>query len=566
MRKAIILSLIILLSQPLVSATDVSTNTEEDSSGTLSGNYTVKDGATWTISGDYEIADDTSIVIEDGATMIVSGSMNSTQPPQLDLAASSSVIVPVNNIAASGTMRIHFAGTVVYGIDIEINNVTTSNWSGSDEFDWTGGMDVENITVNISNNLFNQAVISHITLSPSGSSPVIIAADQLSGEGTSVVVPDKQGSWSIDVQGELIVSGTIFGAAISCHSTCSLDGADMRSSGPINVYGAISVTNSVFDNGIIDEDIIVWDDATVTWDNSVGTGGNTDNWINLLSTRTIGVGNSYVWFQGFEMGYDLDNTSQLRDNSSFNQDNWGDNIIEIGETKRDRIVRWQDGNGMVHEESASAIVVLSTSWGYYEHQIEDLPRVNHFDVTMDLPELSFDSLVESSNDGTTNVRLGVMAKVTNSGNVPASFLVSCIDGEIEYSEDGIAIITDGKDANVGLTVTHTVAADETTDIAMNWDSAVEGDLGLECSIFVPPEFEGYDVVTEGTATSGLVTWSDAGEESSNMILSITIGLVISIGLFAFIVWRSKQAQADKDYATHTESGAFDIDEDSGTIE
>ena len=565
MRRAIILSLIILLSLSLVSATNIGTNTEEDSSGTLSGTYTVTDGATWTISGDYEIADDTSIVIEEGATMIVSGSMNSTQPPQLDLDAISNVTVPVNNIAATGTMRIHFAETVVYGIDIEINNVTTSNWSGSDEFDWTGDMDVENITVNISNNLFNQAVISHVTLSPSGSSPVILAADQLSGEGTSVVVPDKQGSWSIDVQGELIVTGTIFGAAISCHSTCTLDGADMRSSGPINVYGAISVTNSVFANGIIDEDIIVWDDATVSWENSTGTGGNTDNWINLLSTRTIGVGNSYVWFQGFEMGYDLDNTSQLRDNSSFNQENWGDNVIEIGETKRDRIVRWQDGNGMVHEESASARVVLSTSWGYYEQQIEDLPRVNHFDVEMDLPMLNFDSLVESSNEGTTNQRLGVMAKVTNSGNAPASFLVSCIDGDAEIDGDGIEI-TDSKDANVGLTVTHTALAGETTEIPMNWDSAVEGDLGLECSIFVPPEFEGYDVVSEGTATSGLVTWSDAGEEASNMILSITIGVVISVGLFAFIVWRSKQAQADKDYATPLVQGGIETDEEAGTIE
>ena len=84
MRRAIILSLMILLSLSLVSATNIGTNTEEDSSGTLSGTYTVEDGATWTISGDYEIADDTSIVIEEGATMIVSGSMNSTQPPQLD--------------------------------------------------------------------------------------------------------------------------------------------------------------------------------------------------------------------------------------------------------------------------------------------------------------------------------------------------------------------------------------------------------------------------------------------------------------------------------------------------
>ena len=48
MRRAIILSLIILLSLSLVSATNIGTNTEEDSSGTLSGTYTVEDGATWT--------------------------------------------------------------------------------------------------------------------------------------------------------------------------------------------------------------------------------------------------------------------------------------------------------------------------------------------------------------------------------------------------------------------------------------------------------------------------------------------------------------------------------------
>ena len=33
---------------------------------------------------------------------------------------------------------------------------------------------------------------------------------------------------------------------------------------------------------------------------------------------------------------------------------------------------------------------------------------------------------------------------------------------------------------------------------MNWDSANEGELTLECSIFVPYHFEGYQVVDVGT--------------------------------------------------------------------
>ena len=52
MRRAILLALIVLLSQPLASATDISENTDENSNGILDGDYTVKDGATWTISGD----------------------------------------------------------------------------------------------------------------------------------------------------------------------------------------------------------------------------------------------------------------------------------------------------------------------------------------------------------------------------------------------------------------------------------------------------------------------------------------------------------------------------------
>ena len=76
MRRALLLSLIILLSQPFASATDISDDSEEDSSGTLSGTYTVTNGATWTVSGDYEIAENTAVIIEEGATMVVSGSMD----------------------------------------------------------------------------------------------------------------------------------------------------------------------------------------------------------------------------------------------------------------------------------------------------------------------------------------------------------------------------------------------------------------------------------------------------------------------------------------------------------
>ena len=550
MRRALLLSLIILLSQPFVSATDISDDSEETSSGTLSGNYTVTNGATWTVSGDYEIAENTAIVIEEGATMVVSGSMDAVAPPKLNLAGTANVLVPVGNLGDSGVLRIDFADEILYGIDIEINNETSVNWTGT-QFDWNGDLDVENITVNITTHPFQITSISSITLSAQGTTPVLLEAEQMSGNGTSLVIPDRNNAWSIDVQGSLIVTGSIFGAGITCSGTCTLNGAQMTSTGPIEVMGSISVTDSTLSGGISDEDIIVWDDASVTWTNSTGTGGVTDNWVNILTTRTIGIENGYVVFYGYDMGYDSISTSPLGDNNTFEPANMGDNVIEIALDERDRMIRWQDGDGVVHEESASGLVVLSTPWGDYEHQIPDLPKVNHFDVSLDLPSLSFDSLVESDDENNVNSRLGIMATVTNNGDASANFLIDCI--------------SNGTDANVGVNVPYSAGAGETIEIPMNWDSAVEGELTLECTIFVPYHFDGFDVVSSGTATTNPVTWSIEDDNSTNLLLPIAIGLVLAVGVFAFMFRKNMQNEAMKEYSQSIEQ-IDDSDEDIGEIE
>ena len=549
MRRAILLTLIILLSQPLVSAADISEDVEADSNGTLSGEYSVKNGATWTISGDYEIAEDTSIVVEEGSTMVVTGSMTAESSPQLNLAGTANVLVPVGNLGESGTLRIIFAEEVLYGITIEINNDSTENWTGN-QFDWIGGMDVDNLTVNITTHPFQISAISNITLSPQGATPVLRDAEQLSGEGTSLVIPDRANAWSIDVQGTLIVTGSIFGAAISCSGTCTLNGAQMTSTGPIEVTGSITVTDSTLSGGISDEDIIIWDDASVEWTNSTGTGGVTDNWVNILTTRTVGVQNGYVVFYGENMGYDSTSTSPLADNNTFDTANQGDNVIEITDNERKRMVRWQDGNGDLHVESASARVVLATPWGTYEKIIPDLPHVNHFDVVLDTPSLSFDSLVASDNENNINSRLGVMATITNSGIVDATFILECV--------------ANGTDANVGTTVPYTVEADSTLEIPLNWDSAYEGDLVLGCDIFVPYHFEGFEVVTTGTASTESVAWSEVEDDSANLFLPLTIGVVVAVILYVVIMRMRLNNETPKEHLTSVE--VDEDDEDTGTIE
>jgi len=549
MRRAILLTLIILLSQPLVSATDISEDVEADSNGTLSGEYSVENGATWTISGDYEIAEDTTIVVEEGSTMVVTGSMTAESSPQLNLAGTANVLVPVGNLGESGTLRIIFAEEVLYGITIEINNDSTENWTGS-QFDWIGGMDVDNLTVNITTHPFQISAISNITLSPQGATPVLRDAEQLSGEGTSLVIPDRANAWSIDVQGTLVVTGSIFGAAIFCSGTCTLNGAQMTSTGPIEVTGSITVTDSTLSGGISDEDIIIWDDASVEWTNSTGTGGVTDNWVNILTTRTVGVQNGYVVFYGENMGYDSTSTSPLADNNTFDPANQGDNVIEIADNERKRMVRWQDGNGELHVESANARVVLATPWGTYEKIIPNLPHVNHFDVVLDTPLLSLDSLVASDDTNKIDSGLGVNATVTNSGNADATFLLDCV--------------SNGTDAYVGSTVSYTVEADSTLEIPLNWISAYEGDLILECGIYPPYHFEGFEVVTSGTATTESVAWSEVEDDSTNLFLPITIGVVVAVILYVVMMRMKLNNEIEKEHLLSLVDD--EDDEETGTIE
>ena len=138
--------------------------------------------------------------------------------------------------------------------------------------------------------------------------------------------------------------------------------------------------------------------------------------------------------------------------------------------------------------------------------------------------LTFDSLAESDDESSVNTRLGVMATVTNSGGAPATFLIPCT--------------TNGVDANVGLSLPYTAESGETVEIPMNWDSAKEGELVLECSIFVPYHFEGYQVINDGTASTNPVTWSEEEDASTNLALPITIGALLAIGIFAFIARRN----------------------------
>jgi len=228
-------------------------------------------------------------------------------------------------------------------------------------------------------------------------------------------------------------------------------------------------------------------------------------------------------------------------------------VIEIGYNERVRIIEWQDGNGDIHQESATGELVLSTPWGIYTKTIDDLPRVNHFDMDIDLPLLSFDSLVESDDENSVNSRLGVMATVSNQGDASATFLVDCFSNGVE--------------ANVGVNVPYTVDAGDTIEIPLNWDSAVEGELTLECSIFVPYQLYSIEVLdsSASSASSGVVTWEEADEDSSSMIMPLAMGIVLAVVCYVgFMIY--SRAKNEIDFGTDSDDLSESDDDDVGTIE
>lgn len=532
------------ISAQSITAENVNTNTEWSGSGTITGSTVVGQNSTLTISGDYDIESGASIIVETGSNLIISGSINSTINTKLVIDQSANVSIPIGQLGTGGTVRIIFAEEIIFNITVEINN-STQIWTG-EEFDWTGNLDIDNLVVNISHNMFQTVAIESIQISPDASPIETREPSQLSGNGTSIVTNIADHDWTIDVQGSMTVTGNILGANIHCSGDCTLNGAEMSSTGPIEVTGQLIVTDSTLSGGISDEDVIVWDDATISWINSSGTGGTTDNWVNILSSRTIGVQNSNVVAYITGMGYDGRDTSALSDNSTFSPENKGDNTIEIASSERDRMIRWQDGNGDLHSENANIRLVLETPWAVHEYNFGELDKSNHVDLIMPLPYLELMSLEESSSTGTANTRLGVLATVKNSGFDSAAFQFECK--------------TNGTDANIGLTVTTEIQAGETIEVPLNWDTATEGTKTLDCSIYTPVQYDGIDVGGGVVVSTGEVVWDPWDDDGdANLFLPLVIGSIIGIVFFiaAARVVKQKEnlnsSEEDKDYSAELDS-------------
>lgn len=556
------------LSQPQTDGTtQVITSSESwDTNSELNGDVTVTEGATLTISGQISIATGSSIIIDSGANLVLTGELSA-------LEMSSGVFMEVydttvlqpnfTGLVDSGTLRINMAKDYFSTMDVNVTvGDNTVAWTGEEYIDYS--IDFNDLAINVSFQGFWQFPVWIDSIQAFDSNGVIYNLDADEWQHNNGVLKTEEGeaSYSIIVKGNFDSnSGSIEGADLSCSGVCTIDNSTLSWSSPVNVAdsGTLSIMTSVINGSRTYEDIIVHDTAIINYDTTtmIGTGGPTDSWIRLLSQRVISTNlkdaPASVHFEG--LGY-LGSSGDLTLDENGNVELSQHNNPELN--KYLRMTEWLDSSGDMNQEEAVILITLSggnSAWsGNYSITLDPAPTTPLFTATIPLPYVVIDSVAPEDNKGTANKGIGVMVTASNTGDVEVSTNIQCFEG------DELADVT---------TLYVTLAPGESKDIPTTWYANSSGAKSLNCKPLILPKFNtlaedlGQIVGTE----SELVSFKDA-EDSEDMPIilygAIVIVIVIATIIFSRIsAMKLTETEEEKDYSIDEDD---DEDEDTGVIE
>ena len=556
------------LSQPQTDGTtQVITSSESwDTNSELNGDVTVTEGATLTISGQISIATGSSILIDSGANLVLTGELSA-------LEMSSGVFMEVydttvlqpnfTGLVDSGTLRINMAKDYFSTMDVNVTvGDNTVAWTGEEYIDYS--IDFNDLAINVSFQGFWQFPVWIDSIQAFDSNGVIYNLDADEWQHNNGVLKTEEGeaSYSIIVKGNFDSnSGSIEGADLSCSGVCTIDNSTLSWSSPVNVAdsGTLSIMTSVINGSKTYEDIIVHDTAIINYDTTtmIGTGGPTDSWIRLLSQRVISTNlkdaPASVHFEG--LGY-LGSSGDLTLDENGNVELSQHNNPELN--KYLRMTEWLDSSGDMNQEEAVILITLSggnSAWsGNYSITLDPAPTTPLFTATIPLPYVVIDSVAPEDNKGTANKGIGVMVTASNTGDVEVSTNIQCFEG------DELADVT---------TLYVTLAPGESKDIPTTWYANSSGAKSLNCKPLILPKFNtlaedlGQIVGTE----SELVSFKDA-EDSEDMPIilygAIVIVIVIATIIFSRIsAMKLTETEEEKDYSIDEDD---DEDEDTGVIE
>ena len=505
--------------------------------GSFDGEIIIKDGAELHWTGDITVEQDAKITIEEGGTLHLDGANMES-----DNAASTLLIFDGTEIEIDESIDDSSATmTVFFSIDVPENaylNLTIAGVTNEEITGESASFTVDlNQPVNIIVDHFYPLMlgITHIELFHSNAELMTLNADELSQTGGNIIW--NQATFTIENYGTFIAEeSAIMAAELICVGPCSIQDSNLYGSGPIHVVDGSSLefVESSMLGSRTDEDIILHDQASIDYTNSTGTGGYTDAWIRLLSTRELVVNAPVATVVATGIGYSGSTINTIINGDLDDTNTWK---VNIGTNEQKRIVEWLDGNGVYGQESGTIKVTVETNWGNF---VADMaaPQTSTASINVVYPQLSIDKVEPEATTADTGRTHGVMVTVSNTGTISVNPNVRCYVGDDEAD-------------TTANTANWAVEPGQTKDVPISWYHYDDEAVQLTCKFLYPDVLDPVSnlIANEAGTTSGEVSFTTAEEVEELPIVLYSIIILIVVILAAVIAVRATK-ETPKDYITN----------------
>jgi len=556
---AALLLTMLLLSAPIVAATPptsgdtVALQSDESwtEDATMDGHVTVENGTTLTISANITMQTGSSITVEEGAQLVLTNGALRSEDLNSGLRVETSVFTPpvltlnFGDLAESGVVQLKLDHVVAAGAKVNITyGDTTVNASGTDTVQFDVPLNGTDLEFSFETAYFTPTYVLWAKAIHSGGDTETVLAQDI--EASDAPLYWFQSGFDLHAHGDLsVTSSTVVGANLSCASLCSFESTTLTGSAPLDAASTSTVTvlDSIFSGSRTDEDIVLHDQASITYVNSQGTGGTTDAWVRLLSQRTLSTNIPNGSLDIYDIGYSANDWNDLTDEN-------GDIVlVGPGDTnEKKRMVAWMDGNGVIHEEDASITLSITSSWGTFTKTIQ-APTTAAGTIELDLPFVEVTEVTPETSVGVTNKSVSGTVTVANTGNAAVSSVsVWCYEGE-EIADTTQMVVS--------------LAAGESKQVPFTWYGYTAGEATLSCKPLLPNALKTIGDAVHGAtgASSEPVTWSYEDEVEEFPLIILIVALLGFGGLALFMAAQSKKEQKAapllEDHVTTAEDEAKD---------
>ena len=535
---------LLLIAGPLAQATPPSSgdSTTVSASETwtedavMDGHVTVADGATLTVNANITMETGSSITVEEGGQLVITNGGLYSDDLNAGLMVNSmfaTLTLNFGDLADDGVLQLKLDHVVDSSSKMNVTyDNTTFNASGEDLVQFNVPLNGTDIVINFDSYYFTPTYVLWAKAIHSGGDTNTLMAQEINASDAPLYW--FQSGYDVVGHGDVsVTNGEIEGASIHCASLCKFDRSTLTGSAPINAKNSstVVVENSSILGSRTDEDIVLHDQASITYENSQGTGGTTDAWIRLLPQRTLSTNIPNGSLDIYDMGWGANDWNDLTDEN-------GDIVLVEagGTTEHKRIIAWMDGNGVVHQEEATITLSITSSWGTFSQTI-DAPTTSHGTIELNLPFVQVTAVEPEASTAVANKSVSGMVTVTNTGTAAASSVnIWC------YAGDEVADTTQ---------IVASLGVGETKQVPFTWYAYQAGDETLNCKPLLPSALDNIasEVVEPNGATSETVTWEYV-EESEEAPLVIYIVVALGFMVLALVVASQAKAQREKEYADH----------------